>query len=113
MRRIPQDIEPLLREYRRVLVDRFGDRLLSVRLYGSRARGDADTESDVDVAVVVRGLTDEERAKAVDLAFEAWRSRGAAGPLIQPLIWGDAEQADRLRAERRIALDIDREGIPV
>lgn len=33
----------------------FGDRLLRVVLYGSKARGDSHSESDLDLLVVLRG----------------------------------------------------------
>jgi predicted nucleotidyltransferase len=42
-----------------------------VRLFGSYARGDAEEDSDVDVAVIVDALTEPERTAAIDLAFEA------------------------------------------
>ena len=38
------------------LGQRFGDRLVSIVLFGSRARGQAQPESDVDLLVVIRGL---------------------------------------------------------
>jgi len=106
-------IDAPLREYRRLLDATFGSRLSSMRLFGSRARGDADEDSDADVLVVVDGLTEAERTTAIDLAFDAWRNTGCAGPLLSPLVWSPAEQEARRRAERRIALDIDREGIPL
>ena len=112
MTSVPPALQPLLSSYRQLLERRFGDRLLDVRLYGSWARGDADDDSDVDVAVVVAGLTDAERSDAIDLAFAAWRSAGPDGPLIDPLVWSDTHRADRLAAERRLALDVEREGIP-
>lgn len=84
-----------------------------MRLFGSRARGDADVDSDADVSVVVDGLSEAERAHVVDLAFDAWKTTGCRGPLISPLPWSDAEQEARRKTERRIALDIDREGVPL
>jgi len=112
-RALPDDVRAVLLAYRALLAARFGARLLSVTLFGSRARGDAEPDSDVDVAVVIRGLDDSEPAIAIDLAFEAWRQGGKRGPLPSPLVWSEAEQADRLARERRIALDVQREGIPV
>jgi predicted nucleotidyltransferase len=109
--RLPADLEKTLTAYRRLLETEFGRRLRSVRLFGSRARGDADVDSDADVSVVVDGLTEAERARVVDLAFDAWRHAGCRGPLISPLPWSEAELEARRRAERRIALDIDREGV--
>jgi predicted nucleotidyltransferase len=37
------------------LAEIYGDRLAGLVLYGSQARGDAREDSDVDVAVVLRG----------------------------------------------------------
>jgi predicted nucleotidyltransferase len=112
-RLLPEELQASLEEYRRLLDTEFGVRLQSLRLFGSRARGDADVDSDADVLVVVDGLTEAERARAIDLAFRAWRNAGCRGPLISPLPWSRAEQEMRRRAERRIAIDIDREGVPL
>jgi uncharacterized protein len=108
---LPPDLERTLREYRRLLQIEFGSRLLSLRLFGSRARGDADEHSDADVSVVVDRLTEAERTRVVDLALDAWRHAGYRGPLISPLPWSEAEQQMQRTTERRIALDVDREGI--
>ena len=107
----PVELERALVEYRRLLQQRFGERLRSLVLFGSRARGDADSDSDADVSVVVQGLSEAERGEAVGLAFEAWRRTEPMAPVISPLVWSEAEREQRRCSERRIALDIDREGI--
>lgn len=112
-RALPEDVRPVLVAYRDLLDRRFGNRLVSVRLFGSRARGDCDPESDADVAVVIRDVTDREIAQAVDLAVEAWRCIGFDAPLISPLVWSERDEAEYRHAERRLALDIEQEGIPV
>ena len=111
MPEIPTAVATVVRAFRALLEARFGARLVELRLFGSYARGDADAGSDIDVAVVVRHLTESERTEAVDLALEAWRVERSTGPL-SPLVWSDVELADRLRAELRIARDILAEGIP-
>ena len=110
---LPVELETSLREYRRLLETEFGARVRSLRLFGSRARGDADVDSDADVSVVVDQLTDEERGRVIDLALCAWRNTGRRGPLISPLPWSETEQDMRRTSERRIALDIDHEGVPL
>jgi hypothetical protein len=60
----------LAREYARRLRERLGDRLLSVTLYGSRARGDAREGSDFDLIVRVRERTEEVRELALDVDVE-------------------------------------------
>jgi predicted nucleotidyltransferase len=53
--------DPILVRFRTALADIYGDRLERVVLFGSRARGDAGPESDYDVAVFLKGLTDRWR----------------------------------------------------
>ena len=47
----------VLRELKGALEMFLGDRLVRFVLYGSKARGDYHSKSDLDVAIVVRGLT--------------------------------------------------------
>jgi len=50
--------DPALVRLREALSELYGDRLERVMLYGSRARGDARPDSDYDVAVFLRDMTD-------------------------------------------------------
>lgn len=52
---VPHELRQALQEAKERLDATYGDRLRRVVLYGSRARGDATPESDVDVLVVLRG----------------------------------------------------------
>jgi len=54
--------DPVLRQFREALRQRYGARVERVVLFGSRARGDHGPESDYDVAVFLhqsRGLWEE------------------------------------------------------
>jgi predicted nucleotidyltransferase len=53
--------DPILRRLRHALDELYGERLERVVLFGSRARGDANEESDYDVAVFLKDLTDRWR----------------------------------------------------
>ena len=59
----------LLNELKSGLVELYGDRLFSVILFGSHARGEATPESDIDVMVVLVDPVDAvaERAKMSNL----------------------------------------------
>jgi uncharacterized protein (DUF433 family)/predicted nucleotidyltransferase len=53
--------DPILERLRRVLDELYGDRIERVGLFGSHARGDANEESDYDIAVFLNNLTDRWR----------------------------------------------------
>jgi len=102
------DIQPILDELKAGLQAIYGPRLRQVILFGSYARGEADGDSDIDVAIVV----DDYRT-----AFEEiLRTDAVAGPLsldtdtlIVPLHVREAELRDpREPTYRRICA----EGVP-
>jgi len=86
---------------------RFGDRVGAIRLFGSAARGDWTGESDIDVLVVVRdaAIGDEVSLLAFRLGVMT------AGILLKPLMLTQGQFDELLARERRIVLDIEREGI--
>jgi predicted nucleotidyltransferase len=54
--------DPILKRFRAALDALYGDRIERVVLFGSRARGEARSDSDYDVAVFVKepaGLSDD------------------------------------------------------
>jgi predicted nucleotidyltransferase len=108
----PPAVAEALARYKGALVERFGERLRELILFGSYARGEAHEDSDVDVMVAVEGLTEAERGEVIDLAY----FQGLAvddTTLLSPLPYS-TEQAARMRAGgRRLFSDIDREGIPL
>jgi predicted nucleotidyltransferase len=50
--------DPILARFRTELDRLYGERLERVVLFGSRARGDAKQDSDYDVAIFLKDLTD-------------------------------------------------------
>lgn len=53
--RLSHEEQETLTAYRDLLLDQISDRLRRLILYGSRARGDAAPDSDLDVAVILTG----------------------------------------------------------
>lgn len=47
---------PILAKFRAALDEMYGERIERVVLYGSQARGDAEQDSDYDVAVFLNGM---------------------------------------------------------
>ena len=103
------DVRDLFHQYARRVREHFGERVKTVWLYGSAARGDWTGDSDIDVLV----LLDREEADDVEwLVATAYRMGLAERRLLlQPVMLTQAE-FDRLAArERRFARDVLREGI--
>lgn len=100
----------VLRELKDALKVFLGDRLVSFVLYGSKARGDYDSESDLDVAIVVRDLTGVLKHQILEMVAEMEFKYFIP---ISTLVLSE-EDFVRLRGrERRIAFDIERDGIPI
>ena len=56
---IEPEIAALLADLKRRLERRLGERFVALYLFGSRARGDAEPDSDVDVAALPKGRLPE------------------------------------------------------
>ena len=69
--------DPILKRFRTALEALYGDRIERVVLFGSRARGDAQQDSDYDVAVVLRSLADR------------WQEVDRIVPLVTDILYED------------------------
>lgn len=86
----------------------FGDQVIDLRLFGSFARGEANEESDVDVAVVLEHVDWRTKREVIDLATDVGLS---AGLLISPVVF-DRQTYDRWRQqERPLVSSIERDGV--
>jgi predicted nucleotidyltransferase len=80
-----------------------------IALFGSRARGDCDAESDIDVLVVTspgRALGGRIRRRAAELNVEH-------DTMLRPLIVTEEQWAHLGLRERRIVADVAHHGIPL
>jgi predicted nucleotidyltransferase len=66
--------DPVLARFRAALDAIYGDRLERVTLFGSRARGDAHTDSDYDIAIFLNGFIDR------------WRELDLIVPLVTDIV---------------------------
>jgi hypothetical protein len=109
---VPAIYERLLAEYCSAMKEHFGERLKSICVFGSVAKGNPKPESDIDVLAVVEGLPeslDGRMAEAAEVhelvrSSEASRKVREAGrnPLISPLYFTPEE----LRKHPPIMLDL-------
>ncbi|MFH1758826.1 MAG: nucleotidyltransferase domain-containing protein [Pseudomonadota bacterium] len=98
-----------LRELKDSLKEFLGDRIRLV-LYGSRARGDYVNESDIDIAVIVRNLNRELKNQILDKIANV--ELKYLTPL-STLVLSEDDFTSLKNRERRIAMDIEKEGIPL
>lgn len=97
-----------LENFKNRLVDRFGDLIVELRLFGSRSRGEGHEWSDLDVAVVVAREQQRLRRDIYDIAADIFLDEEIN---ISPLVW-EKQKYEWLRSiERKIAVDVEREGI--
>jgi predicted nucleotidyltransferase len=87
-----------------------GIKLRGFYLFGSKARGDYDPESDVDLAIIVDGLDRKTKRKIIDIVSEIETKYIV---VVSSLVLSLKDFSDLKEHERRIALDIEREGLPL
>lgn len=96
--------DPILSRFRASLAALYGERLERVVLFGSRARGEARSDSDYDVAVFVRNLDDrwEEVDRIVPLVTDIIDDTGA---VIHAMPYRAGSYEDRTSLMREIRRD--------
>lgn len=87
-----------------------GSELLESRLFGSRARGEGDEESDLDVALIVTPRGRELRRDVWGLTFDAMYNFGVE---VQPLVITEEQLRDLVRRELSIGAALERESVPL
>jgi uncharacterized protein len=95
---------PILKRFRATLDEIYGPRLERVVLYGSRARGDAQEDSDYDVAVFLRDMPDRiaELYRLADLSTAILEDDG---PFIHAMAYPAGSYNDRTSLMREIRAD--------
>ena len=97
-----------VREFMAGVRARLGAELRAARLFGSRARGEGDEHSDLDIALIVAPGVRARRYEIYDLAFDVGLAHGVE---LAPLVLEES-RFDELKArELRIAQAIGDEGI--
>ena len=102
-------LETVLRDYRARLEQIYGPRLARLGLFRSRARGDAEPDSDIDVMIVLEGSFDRrvEGERTIALAAELSLRYDT---VIMPL-FADAETYRR--SDYSFYENVRREGLPI
>jgi predicted nucleotidyltransferase len=96
--------DPVLKRFKAALADLYGDQIDRVVLFGSRARGDARSDSDYDVAVFLRELPDRwrEMDRLADIGSEILDDEGK---LVHAMPYLSASYRDRTPLMHEIRKD--------
>lgn len=102
----PPPADRVLKRFRAALDELYGERIERVVLFGSRARGDAHEDSDYDVAVFLRDLTDR------------WQEVDRIVPVVTDILYEDGAfihampyRAGAYRDRTSLMREIRREGV--
>lgn len=84
--------------------------ILSFTVFGSRARGDASPESDMDVFIEVPVLTPDIRTA---ISEAAWEVSLDSGVVVSTIVTTPDEIRDGPMGANPLLISIEREGVPV
>ena len=96
----------VLKQFKNILQQTLGDRLVELRLFGSHARGDSNEGSDYDVLVIVDRRTNDIREMILDADVEMMNRYEK---LFAALIYDESEW-EKARSFPH-AWNIEREGV--
>ncbi|MFO1420805.1 MAG: nucleotidyltransferase domain-containing protein [Candidatus Competibacteraceae bacterium] len=109
---LDQNTRTALEAFHIQILNRFGERLRGLVLFGSRARGDHHSDSDADVAVFLEAVDDPVAAQ-MDMAEDSYTVFLSHELLIQPWVFlGTPEHPDRSRWAHLLDV-IEAEGVKV
>lgn len=102
--------KPILQEFKRRVEQRFPGELVRVVLFGSKTRGDASVESDIDVLAVVRSddwrLGDEIR----DIGYELEIDQGV---VLSIQVMGQRQYQELKARGSTFLANVEQEGLAV
>ena len=108
----PREPDPETLQAAKAFLDRLEGRYVKALLYGSRARGDHTSDSDADIAVVLKGRRGDRSKAVLDLSDAAHDALLETGVYIQPFpLWESELRRPGQSKNPALIENIKREGI--
>ena len=102
----PQEEKAVL-AFKDRLLKEFGDRVVDLRLFGSRARGEGDEESDLDLLVLLKDDAAPRRSRIFEIAADILLEHEID---VSPLAMTEGHFEELKRRERLLPQEIERDG---
>jgi predicted nucleotidyltransferase len=106
---MPVRLQKILKDLKQGLIRIYGDKLDSVILYGSQARGDAKFDADIDVLVVLK--TDFNYREMLDLSSNLIASLSLEKDVVISRAFVSREEFEGMQSP--FLMNVRREGTPV
>lgn len=102
-----RDYQVIISRFKHLLLEKFGDKLISLVLFGSIARGTAKQESDIDLLIILKDAPDSyykrlEPVIDIELKLRESLSEKVQAPLFSSIILSEKEAMEN----RNIFLDM-------
>ena len=102
----------LVAEFSRRVRDCKGERIVDMRVFGSRARGQAREDSDLDILVLLDEATVKDKREISDIATDIFLEQFLPFQLA-PRVMAQADYNELQSRELLFPKEIERDGIPV
>ena len=106
---MPSNIRPILKKLKKGLLEIYGDQVDRILLYGSRARGDARPDSDIDILVVLKD--DFNYSKILELSSDFAASLSLENDVVISRAFVSKEQFEHRQTP--FLMNVRREAVPV